>query len=935
MIFQFRLEICEVYFLKYLKRIFVFVLLVGICFSALPQYATYGWDFIEEIEKANNFLKDKYGYNDYYKLTCSYGNIANQYVTNGHGAFYNYPLMLYGTAQEATDSYFEGKGSSSPAGKYSNKNKEYRALGFTREGCPFPNPWFPPDYSGNFTNNNDSILVPKVPIKLDTETSDSDRCWIKEPYDVRSGYKVQLSRNLPGVGNSIYINDGTANMIKSWVRTDSFTPDRILERFGDRAYYANLVVNPPVSIKDNLEDYIAVLSPPTDRSWGIGIGFYYIRTGGTLASRYSLFYLMPTELAAKQDILSASFSNLPGKYADAGKELAIGINIKTNSEEDLEGVDYKLEVTRVKDGKPLAIEIKGNKIYPLKQKIDIPQTIGNRFYVCFEMPEDSGVNIRFVINENGTNPVETYLINNRIETTINVPLPPTIQAFDLDYNVLSRRITYPLYNQPITATLPSGYSWTGNATGSLDVENQSENLLRDFNVTNNPRINEPSTIITREPQIHATLTRPDFGDDPQNKKWSNWNDPYTPVGREGIVTFDGTVSRPYEYYCGFEDCEECPHDDTATAEFEPGRNITNARAFIYNGKATIEPKVYSNRIDYSDSAKEINLLWTSKPYNFNVVRWMYHMDENGNLINPTLVDGRYQRTFTQQDSGKFNWSIPSSMEANYKRSREAARRGDKSSSERDIAVFASDKAYQKTAYPIRSGYYFNPTGTYQFTVETVTYKPTTADTEEHRNLVQALINSFRYESDLVYVNNKNQAVDIQNQPASKSGTVYVARSAAITAADPIGLDGVKWLEVRDRSTDSSRYRKTVEQINHSTDVDGSNTHEFWKNVLEGYRESGTLSSFNNFKYREYVKPGQTMYRITERTTVTIIVNPQNVKAYTHIQMANGKYNVRAYFDETALKNISSALPNIKRFQIDGIEISVVGSRYDDMGYNED
>ena len=149
------------YFLKYLKRIFVFVLLVGICFSALPQYATYGWDFIEEIEKANNFLKDKYGYNDYYKLTCSYGNIANQYVTNGHGAFYNYPLMLYGTAQEATDSYFEGKGSSSPAGKYSNKNKEYRALGFTREGCPFPNPWFPPDYSGNFTNNNDSILVQK------------------------------------------------------------------------------------------------------------------------------------------------------------------------------------------------------------------------------------------------------------------------------------------------------------------------------------------------------------------------------------------------------------------------------------------------------------------------------------------------------------------------------------------------------------------------------------------------------------------------------------------------------------------------------------------------------------------------------------------------------------------------------------------------------
>ncbi|NLE01691.1 MAG: hypothetical protein GX640_17640 [Fibrobacter sp.] len=459
--------------------------------------------------------------------------------------------------------------------------------------------------------------------------------------------------------------------------------------------------------------------------------------------------------------------------------------------------------------------------------------------------------------------------------------------------------------------------------------------MRDFKVTNNPSINEPSTTITREPQIHATLKRPDFGDDPQNRKWSDWNDPYVPVSREGKTTFDGEVYRPYEYYCGFEDCQDCPHDNTAMAEFEPGSNITKARAFIYNGKATIEPKAYSNRIDYSDSAKEINLLWANNPYKFNVVRWMYHMDENGKLINPTQVDGKYQRTFTQQNSGKVNWSIPASMGANYKRSRDAAKKGDTRNSELDRAVFASDKVYQNLAYPIRSGYYFNPTGTYQFTVETVTYKPTTADTDEHKNLVQALINSFRYESNLVYVNNKNQAVDIQDQPATKKSTVYTAKYAVITASDPIGLNGVNWLQIIDRKADPSRYVKTFEEIKHSTEVDGSNTHVFWKNVLEGYKESGTILSYNNFKYREYVKPGQTMYKITEKTTVTIIVNPQNVKAYTHIQMANGKYNVRAYFDETALKNISSALPNIKRFQIDGIEISVVGSRYDDMGYNED
>jgi hypothetical protein len=76
----------EVNFLKRLTRIFLSVLLIGICFSAYPHYI-YGWDFNEEIERANNFLKDKYGYTDYYMTTSKYGNIARTYVTNGHGAF--------------------------------------------------------------------------------------------------------------------------------------------------------------------------------------------------------------------------------------------------------------------------------------------------------------------------------------------------------------------------------------------------------------------------------------------------------------------------------------------------------------------------------------------------------------------------------------------------------------------------------------------------------------------------------------------------------------------------------------------------------------------------------------------------------------------------------------------------------------------------------
>ena len=311
---------------------------------------------------------------------------------------------------------------------------------------------------------------------------------------------------------------------------------------------------------------------------------------------------------------------------------------------------------------------------------------------------------------------------------------------------------------------------------------------------------------------------------------------------------------------------------------------------------------------------------------------MYHLDEDGSLYGKTAVDGKYQRTFTQQESGIVNFAVRSGMAADYKRSRDAARKKDKRKSELVKAVFASDKIYDNLPYPIRSGYYFNPTGTYQFTVETVTYKPTPDDTNEHKTLVQNITNSFRYESNMVYNNSRDQAVDLQNRPATKKGSVYVAKTAVLTPQNPVGLNGVSWISVGNRNTDPNRYTKEVKEITHATNVDGSGTHEYFKNVLEGYEESGTLSSFNNFKYREYIKPGQTMYKITEKTTVTITVNPGDTKAYTHIQMADAKYRVRAYFEDINLQNINAALPPLKGIVLDNIEITVVGSLYDDMIY---
>ena len=71
----------------------------------------------------------------------------------------------------------------------------------------------------------------------------------------------------------------------------------------------------------------------------------------------------------------------------------------------------------------------------------------------------------------------------------------------------------------------------------------------------------------------------------------------------------------------------------------------------------------------------------------------------------------------------------------------------------------------------------------------------------------------------------------------------------------------------------------VEELYHSESEYG-NTHPYLKAILEGYPESGTNESHVLYKYREYVKDGQKIYKITERTRVTIVINPDNRKLYT-------------------------------------------------------
>jgi len=131
---------------------------------------------------------------------------------------------------------------------------------------------------------------------------------------------------------------------------------------------------------------------------------------------------------------------------------------------------------------------------------------------------------------------------------------------------------------------------------------------------------------------------------------------------------------------------------------------------------------------------------------------MFHLDAAGNPKTWEAVPGRYQREFVQQCSADIDWNVTSSIKQEYEQDREAARQGKRGQAFYNKVVFATDKNLISYDYPIKSGYYFNPAGKYTFEVTTVNYKTGQGKTKEHEELVNALINSFRYESNLIYIN---------------------------------------------------------------------------------------------------------------------------------------------------------------------------------------
>ncbi|AUG57095.1 hypothetical protein [Acetivibrio saccincola] len=638
---------------------------------------------------------------------------------------------------------------------------------------------------------------------------------------------------------------------------------------------------------------------------------------------------MPFEMLKKD--ISVQAESIP-VGAGAGRKVLVGINVKSTFTED-ETADYEWEIIKKSDGSKIPVEYLGHATKE-KGKITIPGENERLMYASFSMPEDD-VLVRFVINEDGTSPEEKYLGNNVFEAEIKyVESIFEYGEYDIPYNVLSRDFSFNLSKRPSVADLGSARGrWSGNITGEFKIiRDPRDGLFRKYSEQNNPPVNEVRrSRVERNPIVNFTIERRDFGDDPEGRKWLDIN-PSTPVVKNGRLFSEGYIQGWDVYECGFEDCELCPHKVLRTAPFNEVTKDLTFNVYVYNGMKNIPSKSFRNEIENNrvDSLNK-KMYWESEAYNFNVIRWMCRLDSNGKEYGWTPVDGKYQRTFKQQNSGDIQIKINSPMEIEYMQAREAARQGINRKDLYDKAVFPTDIDLQRFDYPIKSGYYFNPAGKYSFKVETVTYKPVPYDTQEHKDIVNAVINSFNYETDLMYINDYREAVNIKGELLPERGSTFSTRPGRLTARDNIGINGIELVTVLDRNSDESRYTKKVEEIYHEH-ISGGNTHEYWKMVMEGYEESNTLSSRDNYKYREYVKPGQKMYKITETTEVDIIINKDNINTFTHAHMPDGEYYIRVWMDNVDLGSSShaySSLGTLSGVMLDEMYITVKGSMYDD------
>ncbi|MCL2664645.1 MAG: hypothetical protein FWE82_03455 [Defluviitaleaceae bacterium] len=494
----------------------------------------------------------------------------------------------------------------------------------------------------------------------------------------------------------------------------------------------------------------------------------------------------------------------------------------------------------------------------------------------------------------------------------------------------------------------------------------------------NQNLSAAADRVAVSPVINAFVHRRNLGDSSYNSASpSNRNQNFIDKSGTGItqlLVHESPLSRNYSYY---EWRTGSTTDSDGNITYYRYRVLLNAGASavfnagvtthrqpftvkVYNGKNVLPqlPEI-ERSIDGnvpSEPVREIN--WQSKELPVSVVRMMYGQNESGALTGRQIIEVNQPRHFVAQNTAELSWDINEhgSMDAMYYADRIKAANRDYRLSSGQKAVFASDLSFQNLRYPIKSGYFFNPAGSYTFTLSTEMFKQTQGGTPEHEALLHAIIQSFCYESDMVYINPSTRAaVGIDNRPAAAtigaSGLDRISDRLAIARVGDNGLVQIGFKidkrEVRSEvlhheypnQYDDTNYGEQISERDYENGTGWIDKR--FKYILEGYSESGTADSRSLYRYTEYVRSGQNIYLVTETTTVTITVNPSNQNVYTHLALRNGNYRIRAYFSDIELFRfnrgepgfqldyINQAAPWLAGHVLDVLYATVVGSMFDD------
>ena len=673
-------------------------------------------------------------------------------------------------------------------------------------------------------------------------------------------------------------------------------------------------------------DYVHIVQPPTYYTWGMG--YVLMQGGGYFGVSIPPLCLVPGDIAVKGP---RENTTAPIKNGDI-VELEAWV---TSNFKDPITVGYKWEVKGKVSGNDIPLISCGgyaedNQNIGYCKIENIGQAIP--FDISFEMPEEE-VEVTFIINT-AKEPNEVTFENNQKHW--DIPWRPFLRKgsadYYLNYNELTKEIKHKISGGSLSASvsLPKG-EWTGDMTGSLSVDlEDSDGALGDVDICNDDEddqylsVDEEGSSVTKYPVLRGVIDRVGFDDDPLGGTYKKVTPPEDPIIKTIAACFDGGVNKPYMWWERVEVTrtysdgtsgtvtENEERHGTANGSFPEGEDTIGIGVYVYNGRQNM-PDVASRHFkdevenNIHTSLKK-TLWWGSEPYEMAVQRWMKHVllneEETGVEEEWAAVDGQYERIFTQQNKAEIEWKVEEKMQDFYESDRRNAKNRKKGKDYYEYAVFATDKELQKYIYPIKSGYYLNPSGVYTFTIKTQIYQKDIADyTAEHEELVNSIIDSFRYQSNLVY---------------TTDGQDHYNLDLTTLDEDLIEVDR-GYTHIQDF------------EIPYSPEPDGY-THVFFKEILEGYPESNTKDSKDKYLYREYIKEGA-IYRIEEETTVTITVNPDNNYVFTYPNMKDGNYVISAWIDDFEFKPYEKAytVKGIKGGSLlDTIGVTVRGSMYDDL-----